>query len=271
MFVMPCTKAAARCWKDQNWDLERLAESRDLSSKAYVCLDRTVAASQSKSSTRPSVGTKSAARCFAWNSTSGTHGPTASAATSCATSSIPPTMRLYSRNAYDWTARRPAIASAARRIKVKSFTIDGEAVVLGPDGLSRFEELSRREGARTAILYTSILSTMTVRICAITHSSTVRPRWHGCCPITRLAYNSMNTSRRTSLSSSLVGLAQKASFPSGSTAPIDPVLVRSGSRYAIPPASPCGGRGGRFGTVEPERKRAPDQDRPVSKLMTLRR
>jgi hypothetical protein len=23
--------------KDQNWDLERLAESRDLSSKAYVC------------------------------------------------------------------------------------------------------------------------------------------------------------------------------------------------------------------------------------------
>jgi hypothetical protein len=35
----------------------------------------------------------------------------------------------------------------------KSFTIDGEAVVLGPDGLSRFEELSRREAARTAILY----------------------------------------------------------------------------------------------------------------------
>jgi hypothetical protein len=38
-------------------------------------------------------------------------------------------------------------------IKAKSFTIDGEAVVLGPDGLSRFEELSRREAARTAILY----------------------------------------------------------------------------------------------------------------------
>jgi hypothetical protein len=39
------------------------------------------------------------------------------------------------------------------QIKAKSFTIDGEAVVLGPDGLSRSEELSRREGARTAILY----------------------------------------------------------------------------------------------------------------------
>jgi bifunctional non-homologous end joining protein LigD len=64
-----------------------------------------------------------------------------------------PTVRLYSRNAHDWTARLSAIATAARRIKAKSFMIDGEAVVLGPDGLSLFEELSRREGARAAILY----------------------------------------------------------------------------------------------------------------------
>jgi ATP-dependent DNA ligase len=40
-----------------------------------------------------------------------------------------------------------------QRIKAKSFTIDGEAVVVGPDGLSRFEELRRREAARTAIFY----------------------------------------------------------------------------------------------------------------------
>jgi ATP dependent DNA ligase domain len=53
-----------------------------------------------------------------------------------------PTVRLYSRN--DWTARQTAIAAAAELIKAKSFTIDGEAVVLGPDGLLRFEELSRR-------------------------------------------------------------------------------------------------------------------------------
>jgi bifunctional non-homologous end joining protein LigD len=64
-----------------------------------------------------------------------------------------PTVRLYSRNAYDWTVRLAAIAAAAELIKAKSFTIDGEAVVLGPDGLSRFEELSCREAARTAILY----------------------------------------------------------------------------------------------------------------------
>jgi DNA ligase 1 len=59
--------------------------------------------------------------------------------------------RLHSRDAYDWTVRLAAIAAAAKQIKAKSFTIDGEAVVLGPDGLSRFEELSRREAAHTEI------------------------------------------------------------------------------------------------------------------------
>src|SRR5215470_10550472 len=64
-----------------------------------------------------------------------------------------PTVRLYTGNAIDLTARFSAITAAAERIIAKRFTIDGEAVVLGPDGLSRFEELRRRESARTAILY----------------------------------------------------------------------------------------------------------------------
>jgi bifunctional non-homologous end joining protein LigD len=66
-----------------------------------------------------------------------------------------PIVRLYTRNAYDWTTRLPAIAAAAAaaRIKAKSFTIDGEAVVLGPDSLSRFDDLRRRLAARAAVLY----------------------------------------------------------------------------------------------------------------------
>src|SRR5712675_1758487 len=48
-----------------------------------------------------------------------------------------PTVRLYTRNAYDWTARLPAIAATAERTRAKSFTLDGEAVVLGPDGTIR--------------------------------------------------------------------------------------------------------------------------------------
>jgi len=64
-----------------------------------------------------------------------------------------PAVRLYTRNAYNWTTRLPAIAAAAERIKAKSFTIDGEAVVLGHDGLSRFDDLRRRVAAHSAILY----------------------------------------------------------------------------------------------------------------------
>jgi ATP-dependent DNA ligase len=64
-----------------------------------------------------------------------------------------PRVGLYTRNANDLTARLPAIAAAAERIEAKSFTIDGDAVVVGPDGLSRFDELQRQAAARTAILY----------------------------------------------------------------------------------------------------------------------
>jgi bifunctional non-homologous end joining protein LigD len=42
-----------------------------------------------------------------------------------------PTVRLYTRNAYDWTAKLPAIAAAAARIKAKSFTIDGRRLFWG--------------------------------------------------------------------------------------------------------------------------------------------
>jgi hypothetical protein len=56
----------------------------------------------------------------------------------------------YSRNAHDWTVRLAAIAAAAGHGQEPH---DGEAVVLGPDGLSLFDELRRREAARTAILY----------------------------------------------------------------------------------------------------------------------
>jgi len=54
-------------------------------------------------------------------------------------------------------------AAVAALIKARSFTIDGEAVVLGPDGLSRFNDLSRREAARTAILYAFDLSYIVLR------------------------------------------------------------------------------------------------------------
>jgi bifunctional non-homologous end joining protein LigD len=95
-------------------------------------------------------------------------------------------VRLYSRNAYDWTVRLAAIAAEAKRIKANSFTIDGEAVVLEPDGLSRFDELSRREATRTAILYAFDLIEYDgedLRNLPFTG----RLRWRGCCAIPRQA------------------------------------------------------------------------------------
>ena len=92
-----------------------------------------------------------------------------------------PTVRLYTRNAYDWTERLPAIAAAAARIKAKSFTIDGEAVVLGPDGLSRFEDLRRREAARSAILYAFDLIEYDGEDLRNLPFLAERRRWRGCC------------------------------------------------------------------------------------------
>jgi len=45
-------------------------------------------------------------------------------------------VRLWSRRGTDFTARLPVIAATAARIGTASFTIDGDAVVRGPDGLS---------------------------------------------------------------------------------------------------------------------------------------
>jgi bifunctional non-homologous end joining protein LigD len=62
-------------------------------------------------------------------------------------------VRLFTRRGHDWTDRYPAIASAAAKLRAKSFTIDGEAVVCGPDGIAVFDALHRRHKATEALLY----------------------------------------------------------------------------------------------------------------------
>jgi hypothetical protein len=53
-------------------------------------------------------------------------------------------VRLFTRRGYDWTERYPAIAAAAAKLRAKSFTLDGEAVVAGADGVAVFDALHRR-------------------------------------------------------------------------------------------------------------------------------
>jgi bifunctional non-homologous end joining protein LigD len=50
-------------------------------------------------------------------------------------------VRLITRNGYDWTKRYPWIVESALKNRVKQFVIDGEAVILGVDGLSDFNAL----------------------------------------------------------------------------------------------------------------------------------
>jgi len=50
-------------------------------------------------------------------------------------------VRLITRGGYDWTARYPWIVQAARKVRQKRFVLDGEAVILGVDGISGFNAL----------------------------------------------------------------------------------------------------------------------------------
>ncbi|WP_309486938.1 RNA ligase family protein [Bradyrhizobium sp. PRIMUS42] len=54
-------------------------------------------------------------------------------------------VRLITRGGYNWGDRYPWIVEAARKISQKHFVLDGEAVVLGLDGVSDFNALHSRK------------------------------------------------------------------------------------------------------------------------------
>src|SRR5215218_4115415 len=62
-------------------------------------------------------------------------------------------VRLFTRNGYDWSSRYPLIVEAARCIGTKQFVIDGEAVLLGVDGISDFNGLHSRKHNDEVQLY----------------------------------------------------------------------------------------------------------------------
>ena len=62
-------------------------------------------------------------------------------------------VRLFTRRGYDWSGRYPAIVHTAVMLRGASFTLDGEAVVCGPDGVPIFDALHRRGTVSEAMLY----------------------------------------------------------------------------------------------------------------------
>ena len=61
-------------------------------------------------------------------------------------------VRLFTRRGHDWTDRYPAIAAAGAKLRARSFTLDGEAVISGADGVAVFDGLHRRHRATDAML-----------------------------------------------------------------------------------------------------------------------
>jgi bifunctional non-homologous end joining protein LigD len=62
-------------------------------------------------------------------------------------------VRLFTRNGHDWTDRFPWIVETARKNRHQRFVVDGEAVLLGVDGISDFNGLHSRQHNDEVQLY----------------------------------------------------------------------------------------------------------------------
>src|SRR5881227_140595 len=62
-------------------------------------------------------------------------------------------VRLFTRKGHDWSDRYPLIVEAALRNRNASFVVDGEAVLLGVDGISDFNGLHSRKHDDEVQLY----------------------------------------------------------------------------------------------------------------------
>jgi hypothetical protein len=62
-------------------------------------------------------------------------------------------VRLFTRNGHDWTDRYRPIVEAAPKNRSTSFVIDGEAVLLGVDGVPDFDRLHSRQHDDEVHLY----------------------------------------------------------------------------------------------------------------------
>jgi ATP-dependent DNA ligase len=62
-------------------------------------------------------------------------------------------VRIITRMGFDWTDRYPLIVEAALARRSKSFVLDGEGVVSGPDGVADFAMLHSRQHDVSCFLY----------------------------------------------------------------------------------------------------------------------
>jgi ATP dependent DNA ligase domain len=162
-----------------------------------------------------------------------------------------PLVRLFTRRGFDWTDRYPTIAAAAAKLAARSFTIDGEAVVCGTDGIAVFDALHRRHKASDAIVYSMAM------ICGRGRSASGRRGWRSFWTPRPAPSSSMSTPTGTAppCSGTPANWGSKASCRNGWGRPTDQGRLVTGSRSRTRTAQRCGGRArddgndGRFGTA----------------------
>jgi len=84
-------------------------------------------------------------------------------------------VRLISRGGHDWARRFPLIVAAALKLRQDHFVIDGETVVLGPDGVSDFAALRSGRHNERAQLLPSTCSQATAKTTASCGSRCAKP------------------------------------------------------------------------------------------------
>jgi ATP dependent DNA ligase domain len=88
-------------------------------------------------------------------------------------------VRLFTRNGHDWTHHYPLIVEAALRNRINSFVLDGEAVLLGADGVSDFDGLHSRRHNDAGSSMPSTCWRWTGRICGSCRCRCARPICRG--------------------------------------------------------------------------------------------
>jgi hypothetical protein len=141
-------------------------------------------------------------------------------------------VRLFTRRGHDWTDRYPAIASAAAKLRAKSFTLDGEAVVTARTGSLCSMRSTGGTRPRTRCYTHSTSWSSTARICGRCRSATARRSWRGCWRGRRPASRSMSTPTRTApwCSGTPASSGSSASCRSGSVHPTGRDPRGTGSR-----------------------------------------
>jgi bifunctional non-homologous end joining protein LigD len=62
-------------------------------------------------------------------------------------------VRLFTRRGFDWSGKYPVIMAALHSLRVRSATIDGEAVYCGQEGMSDFDKLHSQAYNEDVFLY----------------------------------------------------------------------------------------------------------------------